>query len=112
MTYHVVEFHADGGQMCVEGRRVFTDEAQADGFAERMRNEEGHSCGPESVRQYKSETSPGGEGDIYRHDMTVEKYKTLHEVRQHDVSPERSGVRRFFASVANYFDLFSRSRDR
>lgn len=79
--YHVVEFHADGGQMCVPGRRVFTEKPVADSFAEQMRNEEGHSCGPESVRQYESFTDPGKLGDMYRPDVTPEKFKILHETR-------------------------------
>jgi hypothetical protein len=63
--YHIVHFHADGGQMCVPGRRVFTNQAEADAFADEMRNEPDHRCGPESVTQEESETDPGDLGMIY-----------------------------------------------
>jgi hypothetical protein len=65
MTYYIVHFHADGGQMCVPGRRVFTDRAEADAFADRMRKEPDHACGPESMRQEEAETDPGNLGVIY-----------------------------------------------
>ena len=63
--YHIVEFHADGGQMCVPGRRSFPNPEEASKFAERMRSEPEHTCGPESVRTYTSETDPGNEGHEY-----------------------------------------------
>lgn len=64
--YHIVEFHADGGQMCVPGLRSFEDPEEASQFAEkeRMRDEEGHTCS-DSVKTYASETSLGNEGVIY-----------------------------------------------
>src|SRR6185503_1421303 len=43
-TVWVVHFHADGGQTCVPGRRVFANQHDARQFAERMRNERGHRC--------------------------------------------------------------------
>ncbi|MDO8621499.1 MAG: hypothetical protein Q7R31_04455 [Candidatus Levybacteria bacterium] len=63
--YYIVEFHADGGQMCVPGHRSFADLEKAKQFAEKMRSELGHTCGPESVREYTSETDLGNEGFIY-----------------------------------------------
>jgi hypothetical protein len=51
--------------MCVPGRRVFTNQAEADAFADEMRNEPDHRCGPESVTQEESETDPGNSGVIY-----------------------------------------------
>lgn len=62
---YIVEFHADGGQMCVPGRRVFVHKHEADRFAEAMRNEPGHICGPESVTQYESDDPLPNEGHIY-----------------------------------------------
>jgi hypothetical protein len=47
----VVEFHADGGQACVLGRRVFNDPVEAGRFAQRCRDEKGHTC-RDSVREY------------------------------------------------------------
>ena len=63
--FHIVEFHADGGQMCVPGVRCFENKVEADSFAERLRNEPGHSCGPASVRQRESERSIENHGVIY-----------------------------------------------
>ncbi len=63
--FHVVHFHADGGQACIPGRRVFTDKKTADDFADRMRTEPDHLCGSESVRQEESEINPGDKGMIY-----------------------------------------------
>lgn len=63
--YHIVEFHADGGQMCMPGRRSFDDPEKAKQFAERMRSEPGHNCGPTSVKEHTSKTDPGDEGAIY-----------------------------------------------
>lgn len=60
--YHIVEFHADGGQMCVRGHRSFADPEKARQFAEKMRSEPGHTCGPASVREYTSETELRNEG--------------------------------------------------
>lgn len=65
MSYHIVDFHADGGQMCVPGRRSFTDPEEAGQFAEKMRREPGHVCGPNSVKEYTSETDLGNEGAVY-----------------------------------------------
>lgn len=65
MTYHIVKFHADGGQMCVPGIRCFTDKWEADKLAEHLRTEVGHSCGPQSVQQYESETPIDNDGVIY-----------------------------------------------
>ena len=62
---YVVEFHADGGQMCVSGHRSFTDPEKAKQFADKMRSEPDHTCGPESVREYVSDTDLGNEGAIY-----------------------------------------------
>lgn len=62
---YIVEFHADGGQMCISGRRVFVQKYEADRFAEAMRSEPGHSCGPESVTQYESAEPLSIEGDLY-----------------------------------------------
>ena len=63
--YHIVEFHADGGQMCVPGRRSFDDSEEARRFAEKKRSEPGHSCGSKSVKEFTSETDLGDEGTIY-----------------------------------------------
>ena len=40
--YYIVEFHADGGQMCVSGRRFFTDPEKGKQFANKMRTEPDH----------------------------------------------------------------------
>lgn len=63
--YHIVEFHADGGQMCVPGIRCFDDVEKANSFADRLRNEPGHTCGPQSVRQYESNDPVPDHGVIY-----------------------------------------------
>lgn len=63
--FHIVAFHADGGQMCIPGLRCFDTVEAANDFAERLRNEPGHSCGPQSVKQYESETSIPGRGIVY-----------------------------------------------
>lgn len=63
--YHIVEFHADGGQMCVNGRRSFDDPEEADQFAERMRPEPNHYCGPESVKTFETEEILEDMGAIY-----------------------------------------------
>lgn len=63
--FHIVEFHADGGQMCVAGRRSFTDPGKARQFAEKMKAEPGHTCGPESVREYTSDVGFGDDGCVY-----------------------------------------------
>lgn len=65
MIYHIVKFHADGGQACIPGIRCFTDKSKADAFAEYLRAEPGHTCGPESVRQSESETSTEDKGIVY-----------------------------------------------
>lgn len=70
--YHIVEFHADGGQACVPGRRTFTDPEAAKQFAKRMREEPGHTCGPQSVKESTSETDLGNKGMIYRGDIFPE----------------------------------------
>lgn len=63
--FHIVEFHADGGQMCVFGRRSFGDFEESKQFADKIRSEPDHSCGPESVRTFTSETDLGNEGYGY-----------------------------------------------
>ncbi|TSC89546.1 MAG: hypothetical protein G01um10143_36 [Parcubacteria group bacterium Gr01-1014_3] len=63
--YYIIEFHADGGQMCIPGRRAFSDPEAAKKFAERMRSEPDHTCGLESVKEFVSETDLGNEGEIY-----------------------------------------------
>lgn len=63
--YIIVYFHADGGQYCDQGRRVFTSMDKAEKFAEERRNERDHVCGPKSVRIEISDTDPGDEGIIY-----------------------------------------------
>lgn len=65
MIYYIVEFHADGGQMCVLGIRCFIDKQKADEFAQRMCSEKNHYCGPSSVKQRESETQVENEGEIY-----------------------------------------------
>ncbi len=65
MPYHIVKFHADGGQMCVPGLRCFLDKEEANKLAERLRAEPGHTCGPRSVQQYESETPIENHGVIY-----------------------------------------------
>lgn len=62
--YHIVEFHADGGQVCSFGRKSFGDPKEAKEFAKKMRSEPGHSC-KDSVKEYISETYIGNEGAIY-----------------------------------------------
>lgn len=47
----IVKFHADGGQACAPGQRVFTKQEDAETFADRMRNEPGHTC-TNSVRMF------------------------------------------------------------
>jgi hypothetical protein len=63
--FYIVEFHADGGQMCVPGIRCFDSVEKANAFAERLRNEPGHTCGPNSVRQRESETPIENHGVVY-----------------------------------------------
>lgn len=63
--YYIVEYCADGGQMCVPGRRVFTSESEQKQFAERERAKSGHLHGPESVKEYTAEVDPGNEGYEY-----------------------------------------------
>jgi hypothetical protein len=64
--FYIVNFHADGGQACIPGRRVFTNAEKALKFAERMRNEPGHTC-ENSVSLITSDTYPGDDkGEIYR----------------------------------------------
>lgn len=65
MSFYVVHFHADGGQACIPGRRVFTDPDEADHFAHTCRNERGHTC-HNSVRVEITETDPGNDGRLYR----------------------------------------------
>jgi hypothetical protein len=62
--YYIVHFHADGGQMCVPGRRVFLDSGQALAFFNRCATEKDHTC-INSVRMEASKTNPGDEGEIY-----------------------------------------------
>lgn len=65
MTYYIVEFHADGGQACIPGRRVFTDKNAAERFKSVMEKEPGHHC-RDSVRLTISDIDPGNEGAIER----------------------------------------------
>lgn len=63
--YHIVNFHADGGQMCVPGRRCFENPRDAHEFAKAMRDEPGHNCGPKSVKQYTADKPLKNEGHVY-----------------------------------------------
>lgn len=63
--WHIVDFHADGGQACMNGRRCFEDSEKAHKFAERMRKEPEHLCGPESVSEYTSEERLENIGLVY-----------------------------------------------
>lgn len=63
--YHIVDFHADGGQMCVPGRRCYEDPKKASEFAKEMRAEVGHTCGAESVTEYTADKPLKNEGHIY-----------------------------------------------
>jgi hypothetical protein len=49
----VVEYHADGGQACMLGRRLFDDPVEAARFAKREREVPGHTC-TDPVREYYS----------------------------------------------------------
>jgi len=40
----IVRFHADGGQACIPGQRVFADPIKAVEFANNRENEPGHNC--------------------------------------------------------------------
>lgn len=64
-NYYVVHFHADGGQCCSPGHRTFKNKNDAKAFAERMKAEPGHSCGPKSVKIQKSKDDKGSSGVIY-----------------------------------------------
>lgn len=63
--FYIVEFHADGGQMCVPGRRVFLDSGLALSFFTACATEKNHTCGAKSVNMTASETNPGDDGEIY-----------------------------------------------
>lgn len=65
MIYYVVHFHADGGVVCIPGRRVFTDPERANAFANYMRDEPGHLCGSESVSIEETDHDPGNTGRLY-----------------------------------------------
>lgn len=52
--FYYVDFHADGGQACVPGRRRFNDPDEAEEFSLLMASEEGHTC-KNDVRFYESE---------------------------------------------------------
>lgn len=68
MSYITVHFHADGGQTCIPGRRVFDFPRQlkeALDFAETRRKEPNHACGPDSVSIEISQTDPGNFGDLH-----------------------------------------------
>ncbi len=94
--YHIVHFHADGGQMCGPGVRCFDDPVKASQFADKQRNVPGHTC-KDSVREEISETPvrPFGltmdEGDVERAhpEMFTEK---------HECPPRRKG---FLSRVGN-----------
>lgn len=62
--YFVVHFHADGGQMCIPGRRVFTDRVAADQFADRMLADTDHYC-TDHTRVVETDTPVDSCGDIY-----------------------------------------------
>lgn len=64
-AFHVVEFHADGGQACTFGRRIFDNVVEAEHFEKRMRNEPDHLCGPESVKTFSTEERKSDSGEIY-----------------------------------------------
>jgi len=61
---YVVEYHADGGQMCVPGRRVFKIESRAQAFEKKMMNEKGHTC-KNSVKLIATLKFVEDEGDMY-----------------------------------------------
>jgi hypothetical protein len=63
--FYIVTFHADGGQMCIGGLRCYETQKEADDFAARMRAEPGHSCGPQSVKQWESERWLSNIGVVY-----------------------------------------------
>lgn len=63
LPYHVVHFHADGGNKCAEGRRTFTSKPVADQFAELMRVEPGHTC-KDAVWQESTAHSMGDFGKL------------------------------------------------
>jgi len=52
--YFYVDFHADGGQACVPGRRRFDDLEEAEEFSLLMSAEPGHIC-KNDVRFFESE---------------------------------------------------------
>ena len=60
--YYVVHFHADGGQMCTEGRRCFEDQTIAEGLAAILKSEPGYTCGPLSVRVTSSQIPVSNHG--------------------------------------------------
>ena len=100
--YHIVKFHADGGQMCVPGHRSFTNSEEAARFAERMRSAPGHTCGPESVRTYTSEVDLGNEGYEYpliansgREMARIQAELQLHSM----IESQKSWVERFFERI-------------
>lgn len=97
--YHIVEFHADGGQMCVPGRRSFSDPEEARRFAERMCSEPDHTCGPQSVRIYTSETDPGNEG--YEYPMIANSGREMFRIQAADrlraqIESETPAIVKFF----------------
>lgn len=63
--FYIVHFHADGGQACIPGRRVFSSSDAAKRFAKNMENEPGHLC-KNCVNIEVSDTNPGDYGSIYR----------------------------------------------
>lgn len=63
--YYNVEFHADGGQICVRGLRSFDNRDDARRFAKWIRKEPDHTCGAGSVKEFTSETKLDNEGEIY-----------------------------------------------
>jgi hypothetical protein len=68
MSYIIVHFHADGGQTCIPGRRVFDfpeKKQEALDFADKMRKEPNHACGSDSVSIEISQTNPGDFGKLY-----------------------------------------------
>ena len=61
--YHYVDFHADGGQMCIPGRRRFSTLEKALRFQGIMDSEPGHHC-KNSVKLFSSEEILDEKGHI------------------------------------------------
>lgn len=109
--YYVVEFHADGGQMCVDGRRVFTDPVEASRFAAQRRAEPGHFCGPESVREYATDVRPDEEGYIYP--MVANQGRELFRIQQEKrlISLARKDDPAIIRLFRSFRDLFRKGQE-